>query len=278
MIFHLLIIVLLFILFFMILWKKNIEGFGNLNGIDIVYWINLDRSPDRRETMEKMFEDEVFNGISNERISAVDGNNEDIVYSLFTTNNYSAGTKEYACTISHLNTIKKFNGSNNSVALILEDDATLELKKYWTKSIHEIIENAPSDWEIIMLNYIILPGNEHPFLTWKDDADYTDMLPSGTLSYIINKKGANKIIDIKNNKYVLNDDIHQVADAYIYNSAKTYCYKYPMFIYKEDNDSEINNGHNNINEYARKVIINNYEKKNKDQMKKQMKKLNDIDI
>jgi GR25 family glycosyltransferase involved in LPS biosynthesis len=263
-------IIVLTICVFLFLVLKNrqgiqgfVEGFENhLNGIDVVYWINLDRSPERRENMEKMFKDNAFSGIPQKRISAVDGNNEDKVYDLFTVYNYNVGPKEYACTLSHLNAIKQFNESNHDIALILEDDCTLELKKYWKKSIREIMQNAPSDWEIIMLNYVILPGNDHPFLKWDNDygSDYTEVLPSATLSYIINKKGSNKIIKMKDNKYVINDNIHHVADSYIYKSAKTYCYKYPMFIYPKDNDSYISDGHNNINEYARNLIMGNYSK------------------
>ena len=256
------IIILLIIVILFLFFKKYKEGFDkkHLDGIDIIYWINLDRSSDRRETMEKMFQDDVFSGIQNKRISAVDGNDEEYVYNQFTVYNYNATAKEYACTLSHLNAIKEFNESKYDVALILEDDCTLELKKYWKKSIKEIIQNAPNDWEIIMLNYIILPGNDHPFLIWNNDSDYTEILPSSCLSYIINKKGSNNIIKIEDNKYVINDNIHHVADSYIYKSAKTYCYKYPMFIYPKENDSNISDGHNGINEYARNLIIENYSK------------------
>ena len=256
------IIVLITVILFLFLKKEKIEGFENhLNGIDIIYWINLDRSNDRKVNMEKLLKDNAFSGIPNKRISAVDGNNEKYVYDQFKVYNYNAKTKEYACTLSHLNAIKQFNESKYDVALILEDDCTLELKKYWKKSVKDIIQNAPSDWEIIMLNYIILPGNDHPFLIWNHDSDYTEVLPSSCLSYIINKKGSNKIIKIENNKYILSDNIHHVADSYIYKSAKTYCYKYPMFIYPKDNESNINEDHNSINEYARKLIIENYEKR-----------------
>lgn len=258
------IIILLITVILFSLFKKYKEGFDEkyLDGIDIVYWINLDRSPDRRETMEKMFQDDAFSGMPNKRISAVDGNNEEYVYDQIEVYNYNVGPKEYACTLSHLNAIKEFNESKYDVALILEDDCTLELKKYWERSIKDIMQNAPTDWEIIMLNYIILPGNNHPFLKWNDDygSDYTEVLPSSCLSYIINKKGSNKIIKIENNKYIFSDNIHHVADSYIYKSAKTYCYKYPMFIYPKDNDSNISDGHNSINEYARNLIIENYDK------------------
>lgn len=254
------ILILLIVLIGLLFLKKvGTQGMENnyLDGIDVVYWINLDRSQERRENMEKMFKDGFH--IPNNRISAIDGKNEVLVYNQFKTNKYNITTKEYACTLSHLNAIKNFNESTYDIALILEDDCTLELKKYWKKSVKQIMNEAPEDWEIIMLNYIILPGNDHPFLTWKNDSDYTDILPSSCLSYIINKKGSNKIINIEDNKHVLSDDIHHVADAYIYLSAKTYCYKYPMFIYPKDNDSEISDGHLNINEYARNLIIQNYE-------------------
>jgi hypothetical protein len=55
--------------------NKNIEMFGTkdyLEGIDVIYWINLDRSPDRRKRMKKMFKDPAFKGKKIIRISAVD--------------------------------------------------------------------------------------------------------------------------------------------------------------------------------------------------------------
>ena len=151
-------IILLIICLLFIGYKKR-EGFTDsyLNGIDIIYWINLDRSTERKDIMNEMFKDEVFKGIPNERISAVDGENEELVYSKFKTDNYNvSGAKEYACLLSHLDTINKFDKSKYEIALILEDDCTLELKKYWTKSIKDIINNAPKNWEVIMLNYIKL--------------------------------------------------------------------------------------------------------------------------
>jgi GR25 family glycosyltransferase involved in LPS biosynthesis len=258
--FWFIIIVLIIILLFLFL-KKYKEGMTQsyLDGVDIVYWINLDREPERKKNMEKMFQDDAFKNIPNERIIAIDGNNENTVYDKFETTNYNTGPKEYACLLSHLNAIKKFNDSNYHTALILEDDCTIELKQYWKKSVREIMKNAPNDWEIIMLNYIILSGNEHPFSKWDNKIDYTDNLPSGTLSYIINKKGSNKLIEISNNKYVL-ENINHVADAYIYTIPKTYCYKYPMFIYPKDNDSYIADSHSHDTNNGRNIIIENYSK------------------
>jgi GR25 family glycosyltransferase involved in LPS biosynthesis len=209
--------------------------------------------------MEKLFQDDAFKNIPNERIIAIDGNNADFVYDKFKAINYNTGQKEYACLLSHLNAIKKFNESNYDIALILEDDCTLELKQYWKKTVREIMKNAPNDWEVIMLNYIILSDNEHPFINWNNSPDYIDTHTSGCLSYLINKKGSNKIIKIEENKYLL-EDIHHVSDYYIYKIAKTYCYKYPMFIYPKENTSYIADSHIKDTIYGREIIINNYSK------------------
>ena len=58
--------------------KEPFKTTDYLDGIDAIYWINLDRSVDRRQRMEKMFEDPVFAEKKIIRISAVDGKAHDI--------------------------------------------------------------------------------------------------------------------------------------------------------------------------------------------------------
>ena len=258
---HLLIIVLLLILFILI-WKINTkEGLINyLDGIDIIYWINLDRSPERRNNMEKMFQDNIFIDISNERFSAIDGNNPHTINKI-EHRNPNEESNVYACLLSHLESIRKFNNSNYDIALILEDDCTLDFKKYWKKSVKEIINNAPKDWEIIMLSYYF-EGDSHILWDWsKMKNDYTDHETYSALSYIINKKGSNKLINeiYKNDKYTLKQHLSPHADRYIFMSLKTYVYKYPMFIYKTENDSTL--GHN-VQEHVnfKNHIIEEYSK------------------
>jgi GR25 family glycosyltransferase involved in LPS biosynthesis len=259
------ILIIVVLSFFLKKHYKYTESFENyLNGIDIVYWINLDRSPDRRESMEKMFKDSVFDGIPQKRISGVDGK-KDNIYEMIEVKEYSANDSEYGCLLSHLNAIKEFNESNYEIALILEDDCTLELKKYWKKSIKQIIQNAPSDWEIIMLSYY-LPDN-HPFNKWEND-DYTSNIPYSTLSYIINKKGATKLITdcnnlscYKDNYYLLNSNSEHKSDHYIFKNTITYCYKYPLFIYG-DGESTIHNDQLHPHKENKNKIIENYKKLN----------------
>lgn len=256
-IFVVLIIVILFI------YSKRKEGFKSsfMDGIDIIYWINLDRSPERRENMKKMFKDEVFNGIPNIRITATDGKKDDI-YEMIDTTEYSGTDSEYGCLLSHLNAIKKFNDSKYEIALILEDDCTLELKKYWKKSIKQIIKNAPNDWEIIMLCYINLD------IDWRTSEEYIlNTLPiSSTLSYLINKKGSKKLVAdcdnlscYKDKMYLLNLNGEHKADHYLYLNTITYCYKYPIFIYGDD-DSTIHNDHLDFHKENKEQIMKNYER------------------
>ena len=254
-------IAIIIIVLIILLWNKK-EGMtpGYLTGIDAVYWINLDRSPERRETMMQMFQDEAFQGIPNHRISAIDGANPENVDNKMNTETKTIGDKEYACLLSHLEAIRAFQESEYKIGLICEDDINLEFKKYWKKSIREIIDEAPSDWEIIMLSYT-LTYDSHPFWNWKTNkTDYTNQLPAGAMSYIINKEGAKKLSqDYVNDKYQIHQHTIPVADMYVFYSVKTYCYKYPVFTYKSDNDSTLHESHISMHNDAKELIIKNYE-------------------
>ena len=134
---YIVIILFTFVIYSIIKLFKPFERFENekkyLDGIDIIYWINLERSPDRKKNMEEMFQDSAFSGILNERIIGVDGK-KDKIYDMIQVSKHTANDSEYGCLLSHLNAIKQINESNHDIALILEDDCTLELKKYWKKN------------------------------------------------------------------------------------------------------------------------------------------------
>ena len=217
--------------------KSHINKYFNL--IDSIYWINLERSVDRRFKMEQMLN--LF-PVKNIRFNAIDGmtiSDEDL-YSNFKTKQFYRRKVEYACLLSHLSVIKSFSESDNKYALILEDDVNLELLKLWNKPINEIINSAPSDCEIIMLSY-----------TSPSKLSETFTLNKGNIyscgAYIISNSAAKKLIKniYKNDKYELNDYIpgmmkQHVSDSFIFAELNTYVYKYPYFTYPTDNDTNIN--------------------------------------
>jgi GR25 family glycosyltransferase involved in LPS biosynthesis len=243
-----LVVVVIAIIIGVVFFNKNIEMFGTkdyLEGIDVIYWINLDRSPDRRKRMKKMFKDPVFEGKKIVRITAVDGKAQDIDQVL--NANFDGMQPEkydktiYACTLSHINAIRDFKKSDNKVALIMEDDSTLEYKKYWKKTTKQIMDEAPSDWDIIQLTYTILNKAPQKIYT-KNNRKYY-----GTGSYIINKNSINipKPINITGDP---------AADVYLYKIFNTYTYKYPMFIYKYDIQSTIHQDHIQQHNESKKKI------------------------
>ena len=252
---------------FSFFWKYK-EGFDNkinyLDGVDIIYWINLDRSTDRRAHMEKMLKEPTFNRIPNQRIVAFDGKKSS--HKVFAKLNILSAKKqtnvEYACLLSHMEAIRTFDESKNKFGLIFEDDATLEFQKYWTKTTKEIMNKAPTDWEVIMLCYIYKDSSD-PFYNWettKTDYDKGTNYYSG-LAYIINKKGSAKIMHTyKNGIYTLDKNTVHVTDSHIYKLTNSYAYKYPMFIYKTLNNSTIHLDHIPYHIESKEKIIENYHK------------------
>ena len=230
-----------------------------MDGIDIVYWINLDRSNDRRIHMNTIFEDPVFKNMHIERISAVDGRNSNAVYPKLNFMYKQKNDYEYACMLSHLETIRRFSRTNYEVALIMEDDVTLELKKYWRKSVREIIENAPSDWEVIQLCYIINGGRTNPNQFKLYQRNLRNICVSAA-AYLINNKTAKKIINdiYVDGKYNLEHYIIHHADCYIFSKTITYTYKYPYFIYKSNNDSLLHPEDLNHHERSKRKVIEMY--------------------
>jgi len=234
---------------------------GYLDGVDAIYYINLDRSMDRRNDMENIFRDSVFRGIPTIRFAAYDGKREDMS-TYFTIerennssniNNTNVSNKEYACLLSHLETIRTFSESPYDVALILEDDVTLDYKKFWKKTLREIIDRAPQDWEIIQLCFILdghLPVNEYTLNTESNPNKYYS-----TAAYLINKRSAIKINNIyTNHTYHLNHRYGHEADRWIFHFFTTYTYKYPYFTYKSVNFSTIHPEHEEMHQKSKKKV------------------------
>lgn len=218
-----------------------------LHGIDQVYWINLERSTERRQHMLKMFQDESFKHLSKKkcikRINAIDGTSYP-VFDKLKTNEINNTKVEYACLLSHLEAIREFAESDNDTALIMEDDVTLEFKPYWNKSIQEIIDRAPYNWEMIQLCYITSKQMNKEYTLNSNYGKANQYGNTASLAaYIINKKSAIKFIgehyDESTQRYKLRNYHTHEADHYLFKCLRTYIYKYPMFIYPTENDSTL---------------------------------------
>ena len=188
-----------------------------------IYYINLDRVKERRDFMEKQIKKY---GVKMTRISAVDARDLDwksgmaneIPYenlyerqSRIFSGNYKMG--ELGCTLSHLYTIKQSYDNGDEIALILEDDVDIGLAALWEKSLKELLKSVPKDWECINLfSFNILRKKYNDIFVPLELGKH-----SGTVAYVINRKGMEKVLKVyNNNKFILHGPQQLMADWFIY--------------------------------------------------------------
>ena len=229
------------------------------------FYINLDRSTDRKKIMEHQLQKYSINYT---RISAIDGNNLNIniQYKIYNKINNC----ELACLLSHIKTILEIEKKGYKYGLILEDDIDFKFINKWEKSIKQIIKNAPKDWNIIKLHH----SNYNLTKTlYKSNIKYIKDIPVkinwSTGAYIINKKG---IQELKSN--FLKDNIWTfkpirkykkiAADKIIYDISNVYNYTKPLFLTNKFkltilNHKEINDeGYSKIDNITNYIVTNYY--------------------
>lgn len=197
-----------------------------------IYWINLERSPDRREHMERELE-----GYENVRVEAIDCN--DLTENEIRQWNSKRKLKrkmynyEIACALSHLKAIQQAYDDGCQYAIIVEDDITTRLLPLIKKDLKELIEEYPT---LIQLTFYITENMKKNQLREFMRGDYVHKRRfESAASYVIHRDYMEE---------VLNRDFISVADDTVNNfiySKKTYCSKIPYFIIEEF-DSLLNHG------------------------------------
>ena len=222
-----------------------------LKGLSSIFYINMDRSIDRETHMQSLFQHSVFKNIEITRISGIDGKKND-------TDNYldfyqcaknpNMMSSEYGCTISHFRAIHHAAMTDDPYSLILEDDASIEFLPYWKKTIEQLVTDAPPDWEVIQLSYILfdtLPEKEYE--VWEMKKSFC-----GTAAYLIKNSAAKRLIQYlcRNSspampRYCIGYEYpyYHHADRFLYCFFKTYSYHCPFFTYRDHNDSYIHPDH-----------------------------------
>ncbi len=196
------------------------------------YYINVDSQKVRNQNMIKQFEER---NIKYTRIDAIKPEKEQP----------SKVDYERCCTRSHIKAIETFlKNEDGNHCVICEDDLSFEFECFWTKPLEEIVKDAPNNWGVIQIAYI-LQNIEPKFNGRAKYFNYKDLSVSGTLAYIINRKCALEILNvfIKRNFLPTADCFRSGIYASVeYNTQfDSYIYKYPMFTYPDNNDSLIGN-------------------------------------
>lgn len=206
------------------------------------YWINMDRSVDRRRHMESQFFE---HSIDNYRISA---ETPDTIkardYTIVRNEESIPSTtpEEIACILSHLKAIQQGYDDGDAYFCVLEDDLSCinidfnKILNYITevqnknKEVIDILQLYTSSHPIVIQLY-----NEH-FLKRSGNSRViikrTESYP-GAVYYLLSREAARKILDayvLSANKYDLSYSSWTAADNIIYAPVNSYVITYPVAI------------------------------------------------
>ena len=170
-----------------------------------IYFINMDKNPDRKEFMENQLQkfSNNFNRIKGFNGYKIKNKLYDTVEGVTFRNNYvDLSNAEIGCLMSHIIAIKTAYDNGNDIALILEDDTIVNLINMLDFDFDAIYNDAPENWEVInlfhmsnwqidMLKSSYNHTKEYKYLKHDRSVNYL----YSAVGYIINRKGMKKIID-----------------------------------------------------------------------------------
>jgi GR25 family glycosyltransferase involved in LPS biosynthesis len=200
-----------------------------------IFYINMDKDTDRRAYMEEQLNKMncTFSRISGIIGKSITNTNEDTIQGIHFRNTYPLTKSEIGCLLSHIKAIEYAYLSKAPVAMICEDDVYFgTLSK--VPNLARIIDNAPSDWELLQIFSGIQDEREYKRHNKTSNLAYIkrrwpDSIFWACGCYIINRKGMESILS-----YVKRDGIYDIrpnrnlypsrgeADLFLLDLANTY--------------------------------------------------------
>lgn len=179
---------------------------SGVEGIDLVYVINLDERPDKWSRMAKLLEEE---GIHANRFSAINGWKLSPREKKEMTGPYKTGLKggQIGCLLSHLSILKDAQLRNMNVIWILEDDAVFNEPPDQVSELINKVSKVDPEWDIIYTDSSLIgwldprPDQELPHkssyyrkakLVARDLRRIRQR--HGTYSMLVSRKGIDKIL------------------------------------------------------------------------------------
>ena len=223
--------------------------------VDIpVYCINLKTSVERRHLMERQF---IYHNMKYNFVEAVIGKNLKKQYKkcrgsggsglkyknmIEVDQKYMDGMRGseknmFACILSHIKAITQAYNDGCERAIVMEDDISFEYHDKWRLSVNEILDQAPSGWQIVRLHC----SNHKAIVKLnKSTSDYvqSDQTFWSAGFYALNREGM-KFVMNKFIKIIKKDEVHVVvgdsyaADRlmfYFQPPKKVFVYKIPIVI------------------------------------------------
>lgn len=192
-----------------------------------IFYINLNRAIERKNKIEKLFEQ--YNITNYSRIEAVDGNDLDLeeYKRKYTFTKPNLNKYEIACLLSHIKAIKCACELGLKYALIVEDDVNFDYFKYKKITIENLVEKLESfdcTWNILQL-VVMNTKKNFTILSELNDDEFIKGYDCGAVAYIINYNGMEKIINYYENANSIN-----VCENFMFEQANTFMTK-PYFSY-----------------------------------------------
>ncbi|WZN60898.1 sugar phosphate transporter [Chloropicon roscoffensis] len=192
--------------------RRSLASWSLQRSLDI-YWINPDKSVDRRASMESMLKSarafsptvtstrvpgidvvEVREMLRLGRVKLKEGlaavrSDSEAVWKKNFRNEYT--DLQFACVLGHLKAIKRAYDDNSELALIIEDDVVVP--ESFLESWESYAAMAPPDWTVLQWyngNPVVTNASLHyqePWISW---------MPGnwGTQAYMINREGMERIL------------------------------------------------------------------------------------
>jgi GR25 family glycosyltransferase involved in LPS biosynthesis len=221
--------------------------------IDCINIINLDRRKDR---LNQFYENNPGLLGFVERVRAVDGKELKLdrqMVKLFRKNNFAWKKSVMGCALSHYNIWKQLVNEKSAKInnyLILEDDVRF-INTYQQDMVNSL-KNLPDDWDILYLGGVLPINREnYPHVLEKVTGNWFRIMPnpcfSGggenipiyhhcTYSYIINRKSAQKLIDIVDEHGIYTSLDHLLMGLSL-NNGKIFVH-YPSVTYSFQDEDE----------------------------------------
>ena len=177
-----------------------------MDGIDVIYWINLDRSNDRRIHMNNIFRDPVFKDMNIERISAIDGRHKNIVYPKLNFICYEASDA--------MNTIARQNIANscfdNRVTIVKDDffNASGKFDLVIANRVLHHVNDTENFWKLVsnLSDNVLVCDLERPQqLSYIDPEFPEDLKNSFMAAYTVDEVAK----QIKSYNYTVSREEHQ---------------------------------------------------------------------
>ena len=208
-------------------------GLNKLEGLEPIYVINMERSVERKNRIEKHFKE--YSITNYKFINAIDGSKEDLSNFINNVDELSISKNEAACGLSHLKAIRQWlEESDSEYAIFMEDDISLETSRYWDFSWKDFYNSVSQEYDILQLaitnNFIV-----NPRLHLREALDWC------LAAYLIKRRYAEKLVkrNMINDKYVFGKNRgNSVPEAMLYGGSL--CYSIPLFTYTIEFESSLN--------------------------------------